>query len=74
MESERQAGRGDEWSDPWMRSKEAGRRKDGSGGGGGTAVVGGGGAGGVGRKRSYSSGSSYSSSRYGPIQTLSFHF
>lgn len=62
VESERQAGRGDEWSDPWMRSKEAGRRKDGSGGGGTAAVVGGGGAGGVGRKRSYSSGSSYSSS------------
>lgn len=38
-------GRGDEWSDPWMRSKSpAGRRKEN-------------------RKRSYSSGSSYSSSR-----------
>lgn len=41
---EERQGRGDEWSDPWMRSKSpAGRRKD--------------------RKRSYSSGSSYSSSR-----------
>lgn len=39
---ERQPGRGDEWSDPWMRSKSPGTRK--------------------GRKRSYSSGSSYSSS------------
>ncbi|CAG9856503.1 unnamed protein product [Phyllotreta striolata] len=46
VESERQAGRGDEWSDPWMRSKETGRRKDSTSG----------------RRRSYSSGSSYSSS------------
>lgn len=38
--------RGDEWSDPWMRSKSPAGRK------------------GSGRKRSYSSGSSYSSSRY----------
>lgn len=42
---EERQGRGDEWSDPWMRSKSPGRRKEG------------------GRKRSYSSGSSYSSSR-----------
>lgn len=42
---EERQGRGDEWSDPWMRSKSpAGRRKES-------------------RKRSYSSGSSYSSSR-----------
>lgn len=40
---EERAGRGDEWSDPWMRSKSPGARK--------------------GRKRSYSSGSSYTSSR-----------
>lgn len=41
---EERQGRGDEWSDPWMRSKSpAGRRKE--------------------RKRSYSSGSTYSSSR-----------
>ncbi|XP_044254292.1 zinc finger CCCH domain-containing protein 18 isoform X2 [Tribolium madens] len=37
--------RGDEWSDPWMRSKSPAGRKT------------------AGRKRSYSSGSSYSSSR-----------
>lgn len=41
---EERQGRGDEWSDPWMRSKSPSARK--------------------GRKRSYSSGSSYSSSRY----------
>ncbi|XP_039285523.1 zinc finger CCCH domain-containing protein 18 [Nilaparvata lugens] len=54
-------GRGDEWADPWMRSKSpvGGRSKGGGGGGSG------GGAGGAGsrrRKQSYSSGSSYSSS------------
>lgn len=44
--AEDRQGRGDEWSDPWMRSKSpAGRRTES-------------------RKRSYSSGSSYSSSRY----------
>lgn len=45
---EERPARADEWSDPWMRSKSPNARK------GATA----------GRKRSYSSGSSYSSSRY----------
>lgn len=49
--------RGDEWSDPWMRSKSPANRKGGGGGIAGSGVVGSGG-----RKRSYSSGSSYSSS------------
>lgn len=48
-------GRGDEWNDPWMRSKSPGGR--GGGGGGGQGEKRGGG----GRQRSYSS--SYSSSR-----------
>lgn len=41
--------RGDDWSDPWMRSK--------SPGGGGRSKL-------RGRKKSYSSHSSFSSSRY----------
>lgn len=49
--------RGDEWSDPWMRSKSPANRK---GGGGGMAAGASTGTGA--RKRSYSSGSSYSSS------------
>lgn len=53
-------GRGDEWADPWMRSKSPGGRGKPatrySGGGGGREGGGGG-------RRSYSSGSSYSSSR-----------
>lgn len=44
-------GRGDEWADPWMRSKSPGGR-------GKTARLGGA------RRQSYSSASSYSSSRY----------
>lgn len=44
---EERPARGDEWSDPWMRSKSPNARKAATG-----------------RKRSYSSGSSYSSSRY----------
>lgn len=62
------AARGDEWNDPWMRSKSPGRGASavgGSGGGGGAA---GGGERGPGDKRSrrdrrsYSTNSSYSSS------------
>ena len=43
-------GRGDEWADPWMRSKSPSARKTGSGSR-------------PSRRQSYSSGSSYSSSR-----------
>lgn len=43
-------GRGDEWADPWMRSKSPSGRKTGSGSR-------------PSRRQSYSSGSSYSSSR-----------
>lgn len=64
------AGRGDEWNDPWMRSKSPGRSAAAAAGHGGSGAGGSGSAGGGGAaserrprrdRRSYSTNSSYSS-------------